>query len=191
MTRLLFKFIVVSIIACFLSSCSNQKDKQDQKADSIDIETAHTLRQQKLRSFNDSLYSIFEKSPQELISIYGKPKKSEIREFENVHNGEIDTVYDLDFDTVSVLLYYASSQKRYLVGKVETSSNSLLNIIGFYLDSPDTMVVNSIGLANQAEIDSSGIDIFTYKSGDIAECYTQFHFKDSKLIKVVYLPYFD
>jgi hypothetical protein len=191
MTRLLFRFIVLYLIACFLSSCSNQKDKQEQKADSIDIEMAHSLRQQKLKHFNDSLYSIFEKSPQKLISIYGKPKKSEIREFENVHNGEIDTVYNLDFDTVSVILYYASSQKRYLVGKVDVYSNSLLDIIGFYIDAPDTMVVNSIGLANQAEIDSSGVDIFTYKLGDIAESYTQFHFKDSKLIKVVYLPYFD
>jgi hypothetical protein len=186
-----YKLIIVFLGICILSSCSNQKNEQEQKADSTDISVTNSLRRQRLNQFNDSLYLLFEKSPEELISVFGKPKKSESRLFTNIHNGEIDTIFHLNFDSVTVTLYYASTQKRYLVGSVEVQNNSLLNILGFHLGAHDTTVVNTIGLSDGSEIDSTGMDIFTYKLGRIAESYTQFYFRDSKLIRVTYLPYLD
>jgi len=191
MIRISFKLIIAFMGICILSSCTNQEKEQKQKIDSNEIAITNSLRQQKLSQFNDSLYLLFEKSPEELTSVFGSPKKKESRLFTNIHDGEIDTVYHLDFDSVSAILYYASSQKRYLVGSVEVRSNSLLNIMGFNLGVYDTTVTNTIGLSDEFEIDSTGVDIFTYKLGEIAESYTQFCFKDSKLIKVIYLPYFD
>jgi hypothetical protein len=186
-----YKLIIAFLGICILSSCSNQKNEQEQKADSTDISVTNSLRRQRLNQFNDSLYNLFEKSPEELISVFGKPKKSESRLFTNIHNGEIDTIYHLNFDSVSVTLYYTSTQKRYLVGSVEVRNNSLLNILGFNLGVHDTTVINTIGLSDGSEIDSTGVDIFTYRLGRIAESYTQFYFRDSKLIGVTYLPYLD
>jgi hypothetical protein len=186
-----YKLLVSLLGICVLLSCSNQKNKQEIKADSTDISMTNSLSRQKLIQFNDSLYLLFEKSPDELTAIFGNPKKSESRIFTNIHNGEIDTIYHLNFDSVSVTLYYASTQKRYLVGSVEVRNNSLLNILGFKLSVYDTTVINTIGLSDGSEIDSTGTDIFTYKLGKIAESYTQFYFRDSKLTKVIYLPYLD
>jgi len=186
-----YKLIIAFFGICILSSCSNQKNDQEQKADSIEAAITNSLRRQKLTQFNDSLYILFEKSPGELIRTFGNPKKSENRLFTNIHNGETDTIYHLDFDSVSVILYYASTQKRYFVGSVEVRNNSLLDILGFYPGIHDTTVMNTIGLSDGSEIDSTGTNIFTYKMGEIAESYTQFYFRDSKLIRVIYLPYLD
>ena len=176
---------------CIFSSCSNQDKKHAQNIDSADISITDSIRNSKLAHFNDSLYNLFAKSPQELSSFLGEPKKLEIKQFVNIHNGDADTIYHIDFDSISVSLYYINAQKRYLIGSVELRNDSFLNILGFHLGIPDTTVRNTIGMPNKYEKDSTGTNIFIYELGEIAESYTEFYFKDSKLIRVLYLPYLD
>jgi hypothetical protein len=185
-----YKLMIVFLGICVLSSCSNQKKEEAQTVDSTDTAISVTLQQSKLIRFNDSLYYLFNKSPKELTSTLGKPKKSECEQVVNIHDGNIDTTYQLDFDSVSISLYYVSAQKQFLLGSVEVRNNSLLHILGLQLGAPDTTVIRTIGLSYKSVTDSTGMDILVYELGE-ANSYTEFHFKDSKLIRMLYLPYLD
>ena len=186
-----FKLIMTLIGIFVLSSCSNQEKEQVQPIRSMDKINTDSLRQSKLFQFTDSLDHLFTKSPKELINIFGTPKEYRSEQVVNIHDGNIDTTYQLNFDSISVFLYYVSAQKRFLLECVEVKANSLIQILKFSLGSPEAKIINTLDLPFKSEIDSTGIKVLFYELGEIANSYTQFHLKDSKLIRVIYQPYLD
>jgi hypothetical protein len=109
----------------------------------------------------------------------------------NIHNNNSDSVYAIEFDSASISLYYASAQKRFLLISAELQNNSLIHILGLRLGDSDSSVIKAIGLPCKSETDSTGVNAIIYALGEVAESCTQFHFKDSKLIKVLFQPYLD
>jgi hypothetical protein len=159
--------------------------------DSAGTTIVNSARSRSLSRFNDSLYTLFAKSPKELPAILGIPKKMKCEQYINIHNGDIDSVYAIEFDSASISLYYVSAQKRFLLISAELQNNSLIHILGLHLGDSDSSVIKAIGLPYKSETDSTGVIAIIYESGEVAESYTQFHFKDSKLIKVLFQPYLD
>ncbi len=186
-----YEFIIVLLGLFFLISCGSRKKEQSQAIDSMRTLSIDSVQLRKLSSVNDSLYALLDRSPQDLSSIFGTPKSVTGERYINVYNNDIDSVISVEYDSLSISLYYASAQKRFLLIDAEFRNNAFIHLYGFHVGDSDSMVIHSIGLPYKSAIDSTGVKAIIYEFGEVAESYIHFHFKDSKLIDILYQPYLD